>query len=143
MKSKSLLVTFSILAVAVAVFLNQPQWFGICFEYTNAGGTFCSAPFRYSWGVILFPLTISFLVATAVSLSVSSETFSRWVKFSIGYAIVIAILLYTIPSIGAGAGGFGLTYIDTQGFAVIYAVLYGLTSLILFGVSEILLRKTK
>ena len=126
----------SAFALVIVAFFDSPSAFGICFPYTNSRGTTCVAPYAQLANV-LGPLAYAFLISTLVALLSHKNTFRRWVKFSIWYGAIITLLLFAIPELGYGLGGFGLTLINTQGFAVLYAILYAIISLILLGLSEL------
>lgn len=141
MKGKYIALLIGTPLVLVAVYLIWPEWFGLCEARMTNDGPICRSPFGYPYGVSLLPLASVFLGASIVMLFAKRKTFSRWIKFSIGYAIVITGLLFAVPEIGYGVGGFGFTLLDTQGFAILYSALYALISLVLFSTSEFLERR--
>lgn len=103
----------------------------------------CHSPYATEVGQPLLPLAISLFAFSVLALAITRKTFSRWLKFTIGYAIIVAILMFVMPEIGTGAGGWGITYIDIRGFGLVYAVLYAIISVPLLGISEFLERRKR
>lgn len=137
MKAKYAAVGIGIAGVLVATHLIAPEWFGLCSTHNRGDGVMvCSSPYEARVGDPLAILASTFSLISAIMLLASKRTFWRWIKFSIAYAIIVTIFLVTIPEIGYGFGGFGLTLLSTQGLAMLYATLYGLISLVLLAVSE-------
>ncbi len=143
MKAKHISILIGALATLIAIYLIWPEWFGFCESRMTSSGPVCRSPLGYPYGVSLLPMAGVFLGASIVMLVATRKTFSRWIKFSIGYAVVITGLLFAVPNIGYGMGGFGFTILDTQGLAILYATLYALISLILLAVSEFLERRKR
>lgn len=143
MKGKLILFGIALFACLGAIYLIWPEWFGFCEKVQTTRGALCWKPYATEVGQPLLPLATSLLVFSLLALAATRKTFSRFLKFTVGYAIIVAILLFTIPQIGAGAGGWGITYIDTRGFAWVYAILYAVISLLLLGVSEFVERRKK
>jgi|CXWL01.1.fsa_nt_gi uncharacterized membrane protein len=142
MKTKHISILIGTLATLTAIYLIWPEWFGLCTAHDRGDGILvCSSPYSTSFGFPLLYLASTYFLFALIFLVTTQKTFSRWIKFSIGYAVVITGLLFAIPNIGIGAGGFGFTILDTQGFAILYAILYALISLILLAVSEFLVRR--
>lgn len=137
MKMKLIPLVIAISGLLIAIYLIWPEWFAFCTTHDRGDGVMvCKSPLESTVGDLLLPLAIAFISMTLIYFIATRKTFSRWLKFSIGYAIVIALLLFTVPELGYGAGGFGFTILETRDFALIYAILYALISLILLGISE-------
>lgn len=144
MRLRLIAIIIACLGMLLAVYFIRPDWFGFCEKIaTETQGPICPSPFAVEFGHPLLPLAVSFLIFSVLAFFTLQKTYTRWIKFSIVYGIIVLGLLITIPEIGYGMGGFGITLLDTRGLATLYAILYGLLSLALLGTSEIIERSER
>lgn len=137
MKIKFLILFIALGLLLIAMYLIWPEWFGVCDEIqTQTRGVICRSPYEVKFGDPLLPLAISLFILSSVAIFTNIKTYQRWLLFTVGYAVFVSVMLVWMPNIGAGAGGFGLTYLNTAGLAKLYAWLYGIISLLVLGISE-------
>ncbi len=127
--------------LAMALFLDNPTLFGVCFPYHTANGSFCSSPYGYPYGVTLLPFSIALLGASILAFFTSRATFKRWGWFTLWYGIIATLLMLIVPNIGINGGFVSLPLVELHVFAQMLAWLYGGISVLLLGVSEVLGRR--
>ncbi len=137
MKAKLLILVIALGLLLTGAYLIWPEWFGLCETHVRSDGVeVCSSPYSTDYGFPLLYLATSFSILSLMAIFTSTRTYQRWLLFTAGYAVFVAVMLVWMPSIGAGAGGFGLTYVSAAGLAKIYAWLYGIISLLVLRISE-------
>lgn len=144
MKAKLLAVGLGFIGVLIACYLNWPEWFGFCeLRPDGEGGHFCRAPYQRDVGMPLLPLSITFLAFSVLAITLTHKTFKRWVIFSVVYGLIVWALLAFIPEVGGGFGGMSFTLIDVEGFAKLYASLFGILSLAIFLIPDFWSRRKR
>ena len=138
MKKRLITVGLALLALLTASFLLWPAKFGVCIPYTNSGGSFCSSPLGYPYGVGLLPFSLAFLVLSVLALPTHARTYKRWVVFSIVYFVLAFLLIALLENSSVGMGGFGFSFGDTSTWAPVFSVLYAGISILLLGLSELI-----
>lgn len=138
MKLKLIPPAIALLGLGVASYLIWPERFGFC-ELQNGGEgrTFCSSPYEHTIGTPLEVMAITLLATSVFALLFTRKTFKRWAIFSAIYGVIITILLIAIPEVGYGLGGGGLTLFSRMTFVALYATLYVLISIFVFGIMDV------
>lgn len=143
MNKKIIAVIIALVLAILVWFLDSPSKFGFCFQYEYSKTKSCIAPYGMVADV-LFPLVLVFGLMSLIFQFATRKTFSRWVKFTIGYVLVAGALMFVFSKTGVPLGWSGIgIMLEFQQLAVVFGSLYALVSLILLAVSEFFERRHK
>lgn len=127
--------------IALAIFLNDPTAFGVCYPYQTVNGAFCSAPYGYPYGVTLLPFALGLSIASILALFVSRITFRRWSWFTLWYCVAAISLMLLAAASEIDIGFLTVALFDLEKVAWGLATIYGVISVLLLGISDFLIRR--
>lgn len=133
----------TVLLVILALFLNAPSDFGVCYQHQVPSGIICIAPYAQT-AALLFPFSLALLFSSTLAFFTTRRTFRRWARFTLWYGIVAGVLMYLAARAGIDDGGFvSIPLFDIEEVAQWLASIYAIISVFLLGISDFLVRRKK